>query len=297
MSRRNPGSSRSFDDQDEAGAGHGQIKEAAADDIISQTNQIERSTASLSINMNTAEVNKKIPKTKTCPLADLTNKPMEIFAKKEVCGYHKRKHADVPDEAGIKKKIKLSYADGGFSYAKSGGSAAVLRDIGGGDKIRQMTTRFYARAFEDHTLDKFMFMTDGAANHGQRLGDWIVEKMGGEGTPWANSGRDGMRQQTHHQAWYSHKRHPQDRGKRFKLDDCRVWMRLMFWAAREVGLDKHEIFWYWYVQFIGHFIGIYEATAPTYAMESAEWSESPAMIDKYIADGCVMADVIGIGRR
>jgi hypothetical protein len=34
---------------------------------------------------------------------------------------------------------------------------------------------------EDFTLSKFLFKDDGAASHGQRLGDWIIEKIGGEG--------------------------------------------------------------------------------------------------------------------
>jgi hypothetical protein len=38
-----------------------------------------------------------------------------------------------------------------------------------------------------------MFMDDGAEAHGKRLGDWIIEKMGGEGHPWTDSGRLGQR--------------------------------------------------------------------------------------------------------
>ena len=66
-----------------------------------------------------------------------------------------------------------------------------MADIGGGDKIREACTRFYAHVFEDFQLDKFMFMDDGAEMHGKRLADWIIEKMGGEGTPWSDSGREG----------------------------------------------------------------------------------------------------------
>lgn len=43
-----------------------------------------------------------------------------------------------------------------------------------------------------------MFEKDGAEMHGKRLADWIIEKMagdiqGGEGKPWTESGREGMR--------------------------------------------------------------------------------------------------------
>ena len=36
-----------------------------------------------------------------------------------------------------------------------------------------------------------MFETDGAENHAKRLADWIIEKIGGEGKPWTESGREG----------------------------------------------------------------------------------------------------------
>ena len=35
---------------------------------------------------------------------------------------------------------------------------------------------------------------------------------------------------------HSPKRDAAQFGQHFKLDDCRVWMRLPFWAAREAGL-------------------------------------------------------------
>ena len=57
-----------------------------------------------------------------------------------------------------------------------------------------MTTRFYAHVFEDKELCKFIFEGDGAAAHGKRIGDWIVEKMGGEGDVWTDAGRGDMRQ-------------------------------------------------------------------------------------------------------
>ena len=106
-----------------------------------------------------------------------------------------------------------------------------------------------------------------------------------------------MRQSTHIKAWHSPKRSPPMRGQRFKLDDTRIWMRLMFWSAREVGLAEHEPFWNWFVGFLRHFIAVYEGSAPAYAQESADWSESPSNIKKYIEDGYKMVDVIAYGRR
>ena len=76
-------------------------------------------------------------------------------------------------------------------------------------------------------------MDDGAEAHAKRLADWVIEKMGGEGKPWTESGRYGMRQPSHHQAWNSSKRHPSVRGRHFDLVDTRIWMRLHFWAGRE----------------------------------------------------------------
>jgi len=121
-----------------------------------------------------------------------------------------------------------------------------------------------------------MFEDDSAAHHGKRLADWIIEKMGGEGEPWTDSGRLGLRQVSHSKAWYSEKREPSKRGRRFKLDDCQIWMRLMFWAARDEGMAQHKPFFNWYVDFIKHFIRVYERTAPPYAEESAAWSAKQA---------------------
>jgi len=121
--------------------------------------------------------------------------------------------------------------------------------------------------------------------------------MGGEGRPWYDSGRWGQRQPSHFKAWNSKKRDPEVRGAHFQLDDTRVWMRLHFWAAREVGLANHPAFFPWYTQFIGHFIRVYEREAPPYVLESAQWSADPENIATYVASGNKMNDVIGIGRH
>lgn len=229
--------------------------------------------------------------TPTCPFENVKEEAPQ--APMPVCPFHKTKH--LQPEGTIKKDVSVNVIGGTFT--KSGQSAQLLKDIGGSDRIMQMTTRFYSHAFEDKTLDKFMFMSDGAANHGKRLGDWIVQKMGGEGEPWTASERLGMRQPSHAEAWHCEKRDAKDIGTHFKLDDCRIWMRLMFWSAREVGLDKHEPFMKWYIGFIRHFVGVYERSAPAFAEESAKWSLDPENIAKYIADGHQMLDVIGVGRE
>eukprot|EP00287_Rhodomonas_sp_CCMP768_P004322 CAMPEP_0196736268 /NCGR_PEP_ID=MMETSP1091-20130531/14390_1 /TAXON_ID=302021 /ORGANISM="Rhodomonas sp., Strain CCMP768" /LENGTH=113 /DNA_ID=CAMNT_0042079977 /DNA_START=13 /DNA_END=356 /DNA_ORIENTATION=+ len=85
---------------------------------------------------------------------------------------------------------------------------------------------------------------------------------------------------------------PAAEGEDFELDDCRVWMRLMFWSARQVGLDQHRPFFKWYVRFISHFIAVYERQAPAYAAVEAEWSADQRNIDKYVADGRIMLDIL-----
>ncbi len=227
-----------------------------------------------------------------CPFEDVDN--ADPFASEEPCKFHRVVHRrTAPRGTEIAGKDK---SRGGYIFSRWSGR--LLQDIGGGDRLRQMTTRFYAHCFRDHTLRKFMFEDDGSAAHGQRLADWMVEMMGGEGTPWRDSGRFGnMRQLSHSKAWHSERRPKKDRGKRFQLDDCRIWMRLMFLSGREVGLDQFTTFWRWYSGMIQEFIGIYEFTAPPYTQESLEWSEDPANVDKYKADGCKMVGVIGAGRR
>mmetsp|Transcript_2611 Transcript_2611/g.3559 ORF Transcript_2611/g.3559 Transcript_2611/m.3559 type:complete len:256 (+) Transcript_2611:262-1029(+) len=227
-----------------------------------------------------------------CPFAD-TKLPVDNRSAAEAgCPFHSHSQGS---DAPITNSVPLSYD--GFSFTGSPESADLVLNIGGGDRIREGCTRFYARAFEDFTLAPFMTVfDDGAENHGQRLGDWIIEKIGGGGTPWTDSGRHGLRQQTHYKAWNSPAREPRVRGQHFKLDDCIVWMRIHFWAMREVGLHEYPAFWEYYQKFIGHFIAVYERAAPPYAPLAAEWSANPQNIETYMANGHKMNDVIGLGR-
>lgn len=212
-----------------------------------------------------------------------------------VCPFHATKHqqpapADLPTE--LRTLRPFITADG--DYDRTSESAALLASVGGGQRIREMTTRFYSYAMEDEHLREFFFMDDGVEMAAERLGTWIIQFMGGEGNPWDDFGREGKRQETHARAWFSSKRPHQRRGRRFKLDDCRVWMRLMFLAMRDVGLAEHTAFANWYVQFIAHFVRIYEASAPRFARTDFEWSADERRVASYLSGSRLMTDVVGI---
>jgi hypothetical protein len=70
------------------------------------------------------------------------------------------------------------------------------------------------------------------------------------------------------------KRDPSVRGRHFTLNETRVWMRLHFWSVRECGLSRHQAFWNWYIQFIGHFVKHYSSKAVQYTGIDADWSVS-----------------------
>ena len=164
----------------------------------------------------------------------------------------------------------------------------LLSKIGGPDAVVSVTSCFYDKMFQDARLDQFV--TSHRDPHGERLGLWIVEKMGG-GDVWTRMRPPDARQRAHYQAWHCPKRAADRLGSRFKLDDCRMWMRLMFWAARERLAAEHTDFFTWYVLFLGHFIAVYERSAPPYALEAANWSADPANIKEYIENGRLMADI------
>lgn len=67
------------------------------------------------------------------------------------------------------------------SFRASEDTARLLRAIGGPQAIHRMTARFYAKFFANEHLS--LFVAEETDPHAQRLGNWIVEKMGG-GTPW-----------------------------------------------------------------------------------------------------------------
>ena len=113
----------------------------------------------------------------------------------------------------------------------------------------------------------------------------------GVDTPWTDSGRWGLRQPAHHAAWNSPRRPAHLRGRHFKLNDCHTWARLHFLALREEGLHEHRAFWAYHVQFIGHFIAVYERSAREYVPADAAWSADPAAVAAYKDAGFAMPDL------
>jgi hypothetical protein len=177
-------------------------------------------------------------------------------------------------------------------------SAAIVADIGGLPALRRFTTNFYKKAFDDPHLDQFIRSHDDP--HGERFATWIAEKLGA-GSPWSQERRTrkvdmfashGQRFNSPHDrssanfaAWHSPKRSEDVWGDHFQLDDCRLWMRLHFLAAREEGLLDHKPFADYYVRFIGHFVSVYERAAPPFARESMRWSADPSNVERYFSAG------------
>jgi len=164
--------------------------------------------------------------------------------------------------------------------------------------LRRFTTNFYKKCFQDVHIDQFIRSHQDP--HGERFASWIAEKLGA-GTPWTQERRERNihvftakghefqtphdRSSSHFVAWHSPKRPDDVWGQHFKLDDCRVWMRLHFWAAREEGLLENAAFADYYVRFIAHFISVYERTAPPFARESLRWSAEPTNVQRYLDGG------------
>ena len=205
------------------------------------------------------------------------------------CPFHN--HREGNPEYAMSPDLDVHLKVRGGTHQATAQSAELLHDIGGPDRIRIMCTRFYAHAFNDVNTMQFFFLEDGAEMHGQRLGDWIIEKMDKNNPAWSNTGRYGQRQPSHHAAWNSSRRSPAVRGRHFGLKDTRIWMRLMFYAGIECGLDRHKPFWSWWKEFLGHFIAVYERYAPRYVEDSVAWAQSGSENFKlYARNGFVMLD-------
>mmetsp|Transcript_6632 Transcript_6632/g.10381 ORF Transcript_6632/g.10381 Transcript_6632/m.10381 type:complete len:319 (-) Transcript_6632:286-1242(-) len=190
-------------------------------------------------------------------------------------------------------KVPLNVVNGDVEASPA--QANLLNKIGGSAKLTKLCTRFYTKFLEDQLLRTFRIEEDGPDAHGMRLADWITEKMGGEGTPATDKGRANKREWQHIKAYFAPKRDQTRQGQRFQLDDCRTWMRLMFWSAREEGLDKFPMFWNWFLEFISFYIDIYQMTAPPYVKRDAAWSIKKDNIEKYLSDNKLMRDIIGVG--
>ena len=73
-------------------------------------------------------------------------------------------------------------------------------------------------------------------------------------------------------------------------------MRLHFWAAREAGMFNHD-FGDYYTRFIGHFVSVYERSAPQFVRDSARWSADPKNIERYLQNGRQCPDIMNLSLR
>lgn len=203
--------------------------------------------------------------------------------------------------------IPLTMGGNGRTHQPSEASRAMIETEVSLAQLTAMTEAFYDKAFRDKTLDRFIRSHDDP--HAARFAKWIHQKLAGSRVWDADrrsrdlspvvvaGGRAAAvsdRSSAHVAAWHSPKRPPGEVGRRFRLDECRVWMRLHFWAVREVGLvDASPTFADYYVRFIGHFVRVYEGTAPPFARDSFRWSADPGNVRRYVEDGREMRDVVG----
>lgn len=197
--------------------------------------------------------------------------------------------------------------DGGTHKPSEGSKALIEHEVSLAD-LKTMTSKFYEFAFQDDTLDKFI--RSHSDPHGDRFAKWIHQKLTGSNvwdkdrksrdlTPHqVAGGRTAVvhdRSSAHAAAWYSPKRPAREVGRHFTLEECRVWMRLHFWAMRESGIvEQSPSFADYYVRFIGHFVAVYERSATMFARDSFRWSANPKNIERYIKNGRTMKDVLGV---
>lgn len=196
----------------------------------------------------------------------------------------------------------------GSSFQGDQDTAELLEEIGGVETLKAITDVFYKKAFADPHLDQFILSHNDP--HFERLANWIAEKMDPSNKIWTaerltrtgpphqcagGTIRVTDRSSAHAAAWHCTKRDVEVQGDHFQLHDARVWMRLMFWSAKEVGVfQRSPTFESWYVRFIAHFVRVYEGKAPPFARESFRWSMSTENIEAYLASGRVMGeDVLG----
>mmetsp|Transcript_17612 Transcript_17612/g.42870 ORF Transcript_17612/g.42870 Transcript_17612/m.42870 type:complete len:306 (+) Transcript_17612:427-1344(+) len=214
-----------------------------------------------------------------------------------------------PSSAADYQYIPLRMGGRGGTHLPSEGSRKLF-DNGEVtlDDLERMTSTFYDLAFQDKTIDKFIRSHDDP--HGPRFAKWIHQKLTGSQvwdidrqsrdlTPHeVAGGRTAVvhdRSSAHAAAWYSPKRPPSEVGRHFKLDECRVWMRLHFWAMRLSGIvEQSPSMADYYVRFIGHFVSVYEGSATKFARESFRWSNNTNNISKYLEDGRQMNDILGV---
>lgn len=229
----------------------------------------------------------------------------------DAAGPHAVDAERAPPRAGVVEHVPLNWQRGRGGHQSNAATLRLFREAGGREAIRRFTTSFYLKAFADPVIDRFIREHDDP--HGERFANWIAEKFG-DGTPWTEERASRRtcpfqahghqiqtphdRSSAHFAAWHSPKREPEKFGEHFKLDDCRIWMRLHFWAMREAGIiEASPSFAEYYVKFIAHFVSVYERNAPPFARDSMRWSANPANIERYVAGGNSMPDVVGLSFR
>jgi hypothetical protein len=212
------------------------------------------------------------------------------------------------NEAVPYQYVPLRMGGRGGTHMISEGSLALIKNEVSLDDLKKMTAAFYKLAFQDETLDKLI--RSHSDPHGDRFAKWIHQKLSGSNvwdrdrqqrdpTPvQVAGGRSTVvhdRSSAHAAAWYSPKRPEKEVGRHFKLDECRVWMRLHFYGMRQSGIvEQSPSFADYYVRFIGHFVSVYEGSATLFARESFRWGAKQSNFDQYIDNGRVMKDVLGL---
>ena len=228
-------------------------------------------------------------------------------------GFNNNSNKEISDSTKVKTypfrfvPLKMG-GDSGRTHVISSESRQLIHEEVALDDLLRMTSLFYEKVFQDPTLDKFI--RDRSDPHGVRFAKWIHQKLSGSNV-WDTDRRTRNlqpvtlandiqhvvhdRSSAHAAAWYSPKRPSQEVGRHFQLDECRVWMRLHFWALRESGIiEQSPSFADYYVRFIGHFVRVYESTAPNFARDSFRWSANPSNIQEYIRNGRRMNDVLNL---
>lgn len=257
-------------------------------DLLEESNKMTRTTTTTT---TTTKDNHESISIAVCPFSGQT---MDSTASRSSFGY---------------QYIPLKMGGNGGTHVPSESSRALFDngEVTLAD-LERMTTTFYKLAFQDKTIDKFIRSHDDP--HGPRFAKWILQKLTGSPV-WDHDrqtrdltphevagGRTAVihdRSSAHAAAWFSPKRTSSEVGRHFKLDECRVWMRLHFWAMRLSGIvEQSPSFADYYVRFIGHFISVYERSATKFARESFRWSADPDNAAKYLADGREMNDVLGV---
>ena len=183
---------------------------------------------------------------------DLTEEAIEVYPAKtssSASGEVEGDNLPIRSQNSPYKFVPLKMGGSGGTHKPSRASRELIEHEVPFEDLLAMTEKFYEKAFQDATLDKFIRSHNDP--HGSRFAKWIHQKLTGSNmwdmdrqsrdkTPVEIAGgRTAVvhdRTSAHVAAWYSSKRPKKDVGRHFTLEECRVWMRLHFWAMRESSL-------------------------------------------------------------